>query len=218
MASPGVDKLSATDRLRNDILAGVLAPGERLVELQLADRYRIGRAAIRAALLELDSEGLVRREANRGATVRRVSLADAIEITQARGALEGLVARLAAERATGGERAELRAVVVAMEEAVAGDARLEYAKLNRVLHRSLLQIARHAVANDLVANLRNRSAHHQYRLAAVTGRAVESLSQHRAIVAAVVAGDGDAAEAAMRAHLDSVADVLRHWEELGVPV
>lgn len=218
MASLGVDNPSATDRLRNDILAGALPPGERLVELQLAERYQIGRAAIRAALLELDSEGLVRREANRGATVRRISLADAIEITQARGALEGLVARLAAERANDQERADLQALVAAMEVAVANDARLEYANLNRALHRTLLQVARHEVATDLVANLRNRSAHHQYRLATVTGRAVESLGQHRAIVAAIVAGDGDAAEAAMRAHLESVADVLRHWEELGVPV
>lgn len=218
MASLGVDNPSATDRLRNDILTGVLPPGERLVELQLAERYQIGRAAIRAALLELDSEGLVRREANRGATVRRISLSDAIEITQARGALEGLVARLAAERANDQERADLQALVAAMEVAVANDARLEYANLNRALHRTLLQIARHEVATDLVANLRNRSAHHQYRLATVTGRAVESLGQHRAIVAAIVAGDGDAAEAAMRAHLESVADVLRHWEELGVPV
>ena len=218
MASLGVDNLSATDRLRNDILTGALPPGERLVELQLADRYQIGRAAIRAALLELDSEGLVRREANRGATVRRISLSDAIEITQARGALEGLVARLAAERATDQERTDLQALVAAMEVAVANDARLEYANLNRALHRTLLQIARHEVATDLVANLRNRSAHHQYRLATVTGRANESLGQHRAIVAAIVAGDGEAAEAAMRAHLESVADVLRHWEELGVPV
>src|SRR5215204_4775301 len=143
MKSSGVDNLSATDRLRNDILSGVLPPGERLVELQLAERYRLGRAAIRAALLELDSEGLVRREANRGATVRRISLSDAIEITQARGALEGLVARLAAERATDQERADLQALVAEMETAVANDARLEYADLNRALHRTLLQIARH---------------------------------------------------------------------------
>ncbi|MFM2073200.1 MAG: hypothetical protein RLZZ623_3464, partial [Actinomycetota bacterium] len=207
MAAPDIDNLSATDRLRNEILAGALPPGERLVELQLAERYRLSRTAIRSALVELDSEGLVRREANRGATVRRVSLADAIEITQARGALEGLVARLAAERATTDERTGLCELVAAMERAVAIDARSEYAALNRALHRNLLQIARHAVANDLVANLRNRSAHHQYRLATVAGRALESLDQHRAIVTAVVAGDGAAAEAAMRAHLESVTAV-----------
>jgi DNA-binding FadR family transcriptional regulator len=68
------------------------------------------------------------------------------------------------------------------------------------------------VADDLVANLRNRAAHHQFRLALMPGRAVESLAQHRAIVTAVCDGDAAAAEQAMRDHLASVADVLRQWE------
>jgi DNA-binding GntR family transcriptional regulator len=201
-----------TDRLRDDILAGLFPPGERLIELQLTERYGVGRAAIRASLVELDSEGLVQREANRGATVRRISVTEAVEITQARAALEGLIARLAAERATEAERDDLRAVVEDMAEAVAEGDTLTYSKLNRRLHGTLCAIARHRVADDLVANLRNRAAHHQFRLALVPGRAAESLGQHRAIVDAVTAGDGAAAEAAMRDHLASVIDVLRHWE------
>ena len=201
-----------TDRLRDDILAGLFPPGERLIELQLTERYGVGRAAIRAALVELDSEGLVQREANRGATVRRISVTEAVEITQARAALEGLIARLAAERATEPEREDLRAVVEDMAEAVAEGDTLTYSKLNHRLHGTLRAIARHRVADDLVANLRNRAAHHQFRLALVPGRAAESLGQHRAIVDAVTAGDGAAAEAAMRDHLASVIDVLRHWE------
>jgi len=201
-----------TDRLRDDILAGAFPPGERLIELQLTERYGVGRAAIRAALVELDAEGLVQREANRGATVRRISVAEAVEITQARAALEGLIARLAAERASEAEREDLRALVADMTEAVAEGDSLTYSKLNRRLHGSLCTIARHRVADDLVANLRNRAAHHQFRLALVPGRAQESLGQHRAIVEAVTAGDGPAAEAAMRDHLASVIDVLRHWE------
>ena len=59
------------DRLRDDILQGDFPPGERLIELQLTERYGVGRAAIRAARVELDAAGLVQREANRGATVRR---------------------------------------------------------------------------------------------------------------------------------------------------
>ena len=204
--------VTVADRLRDDILAGAFPPGERLIELQLTERYRVGRAAIRAALVELDSEGLVLREANRGATVRRISVAEAVEITQARAALEGLVARLAAERATEAEREDLRAVLADMTEAVAERDSLAYSKLNRRLHGSLCTIARHRVAYDLVANLRNRAAHHQFRLALVPGRAAESLGQHRAIVEAVVSGDGAAAEVAMRDHLASVIDVLRHWE------
>ncbi len=200
------------DRLRDDILKGAFPPGERLIELQLTERYGVGRAAIRAALVELDAEGLVRREANRGATVRRISVAEAVEITEARAALEGLVARLAAERASDVDRDRLRALLDEMTDAVEQDEKLAYSKLNRDLHGSLCQIARHRVADDLVGNLRNRAAHHQFRLALVPGRAAESLAQHRAIVEAVASGDGPAAEAAMRTHLTSVIDVLRHWE------
>jgi DNA-binding GntR family transcriptional regulator len=204
--------LSVTDRLRDDILDGGFPPGERLIELQLTERYGVGRAAIRAALVELEVEGLVQREANRGATVRRISVAEAVEISEARGVLEGLVARLAAERATEAERAELRDLIDDMTDAVERDDRLCYSKLNRTLHGTLRRIARHQVADDLVANLRNRAAHHQFRLALVPGRAVESLAQHRAIVTAVTAGDAPAAERAMRDHLASVVDVLRQWE------
>jgi DNA-binding GntR family transcriptional regulator len=204
--------LSVTDRLRDDILEGAFPPGERLIELQLTERYGVGRAAIRATLVELEVEGLVQREANRGATVRRISVAEAVEISEARGVLEGLVARLAAERATQAERAELSGLIDEMTEAVAQDDRLRYSKLNRTLHATLRRIARHRVADDLVANLRNRAAHHQFRLALVPGRAPESLAQHRAIVAAVTAGDAPAAERAMRDHLASVVDVLRQWE------
>jgi DNA-binding GntR family transcriptional regulator len=200
------------DRLRDDILEGTFPPGDRLIELQLAERYRVGRAAIRAALVELDAEGLVQREANRGAMVRRISVAEAVEITQARAVLEGLIARLAAERATAGERDELRELFAEMTGAVEHEDKLTYSKLNRELHGALRRIARHRVADDLVANLRNRAAHHQFRLALMPGRAAESLVQHGAIVEAVTAGDGPAAEAAMHVHLASVTEVLRQWE------
>jgi DNA-binding GntR family transcriptional regulator len=205
-----------SELLRNDILSGFVAPGERLVESTLSERYVVGRAAIRSAFVELDAEGLVSREENRGATVRRISVAEAIEVTEARAALEGLIARRAADTATKSEKAKLKALIAAMTKAVKNNEPLEYGKLNAQLHESFRRIARHHVADDLVENLRNRAAHHQFRLSSVKGRAAESLPQHRAIVAAIIANDGDAAELAMRAHLGSVIEVLRHWEELGV--
>lgn len=218
MADAARDAATVTDRMRGDILSGALPPGERLVEVALAERYGVGRAAVRAAFVELDGEGLVQREANRGASVRRISLIEAIEITEARGVLEGLVARLAAERATDQERAELRRIVEEMAGAVDGAAPAVYSELNRLFHQRVREVARHQIADELVGNLRNRAVHHQFRLSMVAGRTEESLAQHRAVAEAVLAGDGDAAEAAMRAHLDSVAAVLRHWNELGVTV
>ncbi|WP_116997475.1 GntR family transcriptional regulator [Desertimonas flava] len=204
---------AVSDALRNDILNGEFPPGERLIELQLAERYRVGRAAIRSAIVELSAEGLVAHETNRGATVRRISLAEAIEIAEARGALESLLARRAAERATDAEREELAGIVTEMRAAVAGNRQTAYSELNRVLHRRIREISRHETAAELVGILRNRGAHHQFRLATMPGRASDSLPQHAAIVDAIIRGDGDAAAEAMHGHLLSVQDVLRSWAE-----
>jgi DNA-binding GntR family transcriptional regulator len=202
------------ERLRADILRGAFPPGERLIELQLTERYDVGRAAIRSAFVELEAQGLVRREANRGATVRRISVAEAVEITEARAALEGLVARRAAERATDADRRRLQGLVEQMEKAVDQGDKRGYSGLNRRLHELLPRIARHQVASDLIDNLRHRAVHHQFQLAVMPGRAEESLRQHRAIVTAVVDGRDDAAQEAMEAHLMSVIEVLRQWEDL----
>lgn len=207
---------SITDDLRRDILAGQFPPGERLVELLLTDRYKCGRAAVRSALLELATEGLVDREANRGATVRRISIAEAIEITEARAALEGLIAAGAARRATAQERVELTEIVAAMRAAVRTGDHDHYSDLNTVLHGRLREISQHAIASHLVQNLRNRASHHQYRLAKMAGRAAESLGQHQAIVDAVVAGDATEAAAAMDRHLHSVVDALNRWSDRAV--
>ncbi len=202
-----------SDLLRNDILNGDFPPGERLIELQLTERYGVGRAAIRSAIVELSTEGLVVHETNRGAAVRRVSIEEAVEIAQARSALESLLARLAAERATEAERSELTQIVADMRTAVSSNRHAYYSELNRLLHRRIREISRHSIASELVANLRNRGAHHQFRLATMPGRSTDSLPQHAAIVDAIVAGDGDAAADAMRLHLASVQDVLSSWVE-----
>ncbi|MDH3756162.1 MAG: GntR family transcriptional regulator, partial [Acidimicrobiia bacterium] len=148
---------SITDDLRRDILAGVYPPGERLVELQLTDRYGCGRATVRSALIELTAEGLVEREANRGATVRRITIAEAIEITESRAALESLIAAHAARNATDDERSELIDVIDRMRTAVAAADSGSYSELNALLHRRLREMSRHSVASHLVQNLRNRA-------------------------------------------------------------
>jgi len=202
---------SITDDLRDDILAGVYSPGERLVELQLSDRYTCGRATVRAALVELTKEGLVEREANRGATVRRLTLSQAVQITEARAALESLIAANAARHASDSERLEVAGIIEDMRAAVAADEQVAYSDLNRVFHRRLREISRHGVAAGLVANLRDRAAHHQYRLALMPGRSAGSIEQHAAIADAVIAGDEQRAAEAMDAHLRSVIDVLTQW-------
>lgn len=200
-----------TDRLRDDVLAGALPPGTRLVELQLAQRYAASRAAVRNAIGELAKEGLVDREVNRGATVRRVAIDEAVQIVEVRRLLEGLIAARAAAVASDEQRQELQAIVERMRDAVAADRLGEYSELNGLLHGRLRDISGHTVAADMVTILRNRALHHDFRLALVPGRAHDSLGQHESIVEAVVGGDPEAAERAMHAHLESVLTVLRRW-------
>jgi DNA-binding GntR family transcriptional regulator len=202
---------SVTEELRSDILGGVFMPGERLIELQLSERYDCGRAAVREALVQLESEGLVERQANRGAIVRRVSIAEAIEITEARSALESLITARAARMATDDDRVHLKEIIADMRDAVASDDAARYSDLNLQLHHKLRTMSRHAVANEMVENLRNRAVQNQYRLALMPGRQAVSLEQHAAIVDAVVAADEDAAAAAMTEHLSSVIAVLSQW-------
>jgi DNA-binding GntR family transcriptional regulator len=205
-------------RLRADILAGTFAPGQRLTEALLSKRYGVGRGVIRAALVELRAEGLVDIEPNRGAVVRRITLHEAIEIAEARRALESLVAARAAANTTAAAKDALRETIAEMREAVAAGDQARYSELNRMLHRRIWEMSGHGVAQELIANLRDRSAHHQFRLAVMPGRPEESLQQHADIVDAIVAGDSEGAKEAMRDHLTSVIAALSRWSELGVVI
>ncbi len=97
---PGHPKLAVVEAVHSAILRGEYAPGQRLVEIDLCERFGTSRFIARSALQELSAQGLVEFERNRGARVRAISLAEAIEITEVRRMLEGHLAARAAERAT----------------------------------------------------------------------------------------------------------------------
>jgi DNA-binding GntR family transcriptional regulator len=106
------------ESLRIAIYRGELTPGQRLVGTELAKRYATSRGTVREAIVLLGNEGLVARERHRGAHVRPVSPAEAVEITEVRAMLEGLCAAKAAAAITANERRELRAIGRGMAEAV----------------------------------------------------------------------------------------------------
>src|SRR5688500_5121965 len=102
-------RTAADSRLREAITRGDMPPGHRLVEADLAEAFGVSRSAVRLAIDALIAEGLVERIPNRGARVRTVSVAEAVEITECRMVLEGLLAAKAAERVTEAEVDRLRA-------------------------------------------------------------------------------------------------------------
>ncbi|MBV8765412.1 MAG: GntR family transcriptional regulator [Hyphomicrobiales bacterium] len=203
------DGKDVTARLREAIVSGRFQPSERLIEVELAGLLATNRTNVRTALAQLEQEGLVVREANRGARVRLVSHEDAIEITQVRGALEAFVAGLAAARARPQDHRRLRALVEAMREAVEAGDLIAYSKINGSLHAEILRIAQHRTAAKLLANLNSQVVRFQYRSILLPGRSRRSLAEHEEIVAAICAADVEAAERNMGAHLRAAAEALR---------
>jgi len=190
-------------RLRDAIARGQLMPNERLVEADLAQAYGVNRANIRMALAMLDQEGLVVREPNRGARVRAITDAEAMEIADTRLAIEVMVARQAALRATEDERKALHARFDDMRGAVASGDYSAFSQSNAALHREIQRIAGNATAARILTTLKSHLVRLQYRVILLPGRPDQSLAEHQAIVDAICAGDGDAADAAMRRHLES---------------
>jgi DNA-binding GntR family transcriptional regulator len=199
----------AFEQLRRTIQAGDMAPGQRLVEEELAGLLEVTRASVRAALIDLTAAGLVERIPNRGARVRVVTKDEAIAITECRMALESLCARKAAEGASDEHRQRFRELGDQMTDAVAHGEPVKYSALNRTLHALIIDVSGQQIAADLIDRLNGQFVRHRFQLALTPGRPQRSLPQHLAIIDAIAAGEPDRAEHAMRGHLRSVIEALR---------
>jgi DNA-binding GntR family transcriptional regulator len=214
-AVPGAARVGEAARarayaaLRQSILSGDVAPGQRLVEEELAGTLGVTRQSLRAALLDLTAEGLVERIPNRGARVRVVSTEEAVAITECRMALEALCAAKAAERITDDEAAQLRELGEALKRAVAEASPLKYSELNRELHRRVIAISGQQVAVGLLERLHGQLVRHQFQLALRPGRPEVSLGEHLALLRAVAGRRPADADQAVRVHLASVITALR---------
>jgi DNA-binding GntR family transcriptional regulator len=198
--------------VRDGIARGRFAPGQRLPEAELVTLFRASRGAVRSALAQLESEGVVQRERNRGARVRPITLDEAVEITEARSVVEGLCAAKAAVRATTDDRARLRALGEDLRAAVDGADVVAYSRINQHVHRAVQEIARHTTAATTLDRLRVQSVRYHYTVALLPGRPAVGLREHVEVIDAVCAGDPDAAERTMRAHLLSVVDALQRLD------
>lgn len=207
-AASGPTVAELTTLIRDAIVGGEFAPNQRLIEADLSLTFGASRASVRTALFELANSGLIDRMPNRGSRVRSISLDEAIEILEVRIGVEGLCAVKAAERITDEQIEEFRSLRSDLLRSVEVGDLLEYSRLNQLLDQRIREISGHRTAVEIIERLRAQSVRHQFRLSFQPGRAAVSAPEHVAIIDAVIARDGDAAERATRVHLLSVIHAL----------
>jgi DNA-binding GntR family transcriptional regulator len=195
--------------LREGITTGHFEPGAKLTERFLADELGVSPTPVREALRRLEHERLIERDTVRTIRVADPSIDRLYELTLIEAALRGVAARLAAERATGAERAEILRMcdrAEAMWDAPDLEARVpDLLTLTRRFHRLVDLAAHNEHLIDMIATatafdwaFRVKWSAHVHRDAASLHR---SLDQHRTVAAAVRQGDGDTAERVMREHI-----------------
>ena len=184
--------------LREALRSGVYRPGDRLREEEVANRLNVSRTPVREAFGRLVSKGLVVPGQGRGLIVRRLDQAEVVELYAMREILEAAAARLAARHASEPEIEALRDIEKDFE--AASDA-AEMARLNRIFHESIFAASRNRYLDSALQELQDAIALLGSTTFTVDGRPSPAAAEHRALIEAMAARDGDKADALARAHI-----------------
>jgi DNA-binding GntR family transcriptional regulator len=200
------------ERLRAEIVAGKLLAGSKLRQVEIARRFGVSTTPVREALAALQREGLVRLHPQRGAVVFLPSVEDLREHYEIRAALEAVAAARTAERFEESWASPLEAL---LEEMRTGPPAARYIELNQRFHTELYAYSQRPRLVEMIAGLRDASSAYLHIYRAAADFPVKRLDiEHRRILAACVARDGERAAAATREHLQNtvehVASRLEH--------
>ena len=190
-------------RLRQELANGDIHPGQQLRQVEIAERYGVSPTPVREALRLLEADGAIRYSPHRGATVTELSPQELSDLYLMRQAMEAMLTRLAAERATPEQIAEVRELHEDLAARTADTPADELSRLNREFHLAVLRLGSELITQHVITPLWHGflpPSKSQWRSAESNTRFVD---EHEKIVAALEKGDADGADAAMTGHLQT---------------
>lgn len=198
-----------TERLRDMIVEGELAPGARVNEAALCEQLGVSRTPLREALKILAAEGLVELLPRRGARVATLGAAELGELFEVLSGLERTAAELAAVRASATDLAGLRQLQARIERHHAARNRHDYSHDNHALHEAIVALAGNAVLKEVHERLMTRVRRARYMALLSQERWDESVAEHARILTALEAGDAKRAGELMGQHVARTGEVVR---------
>jgi DNA-binding GntR family transcriptional regulator len=202
------------EKLKEAIVKGKLVPGEPLAEAQLAASLKVGPVALREALRGLESEGYVTFRPDNEVVVSKPSREEIEDFYAIAGALEGLAARLAVERAQPAEIERLRELHQALKEACQKGDVTRYFDANNEFHRMIADIARNERLYRLLEQLRQELQKTRTLSLRVPQRLDYSMREHDQILDAFIKKNSELAATAMVRHLNNQMEILKTAAEL----
>lgn len=186
--------------IKQAIVAGALAPGERIVESKLAQEIGLSLTPVREAVRELVGEGILTVSPNRGPSVRLLTSEDAFELYSLRAMLEGRAMRLAIARTSVGERAAIERIYDEMVMAVADDTIPSLLPYSTRIHEGIVALSNHTRLITFYQSLAMQITLLN-RVVSPTSTKEHEVAWHQPIVAALVGDDADRAEHVIRTHI-----------------
>lgn len=189
--------------IRNRILSGGYPPGVRLIETELSKEFEVSRITIRESLRKLVVDDLVDLIPNSGIRVRKLSYQDIVDLYAVREPLEGLAARLAAQRSADklSELNKLKEMCAEGAVATAGRDRFSHRFLNNNFHLAIVAITENRTLSRVLERLNLQMVASQFINFMQGTDLDESQRAHEEMLEAIQAGDGDKAELIMRLHV-----------------
>lgn len=196
------------ETLREAIRGGVLKPGERLMEIQLAEELGVSRTPVREAIRKLELEGYVIMMPRRGTYVANLSIRDVNEVFEIRTTLDSLASGLAAERITDEELERLERLLVLIGEYIEQNDMEKIVETDMEFHDILYQASRNARLVGIIYNLREQLTRFRSTSMSYPGRLKETLEEHIRIVEAIAQGNVELAQKAAEEHMEKSEQTL----------
>lgn len=192
------------EELKRQILVGEIAPGTRMMEVELADEMGVSRTPVREAIRKLEKEGLVTIEPRRGAYASDISIKDMLDVLAVRENLEGMAAALAAEKVTEEEKVDFIKATEAYENAIKSGNTEEIIKCDEFFHQLIVSYSGNKTLIQLLSQVQELALRFRYIYYDDFSRYEKMPKEHEEIEQAILSEDTHRARIVAQEHVSKL--------------